>query len=442
MASGSSWLSIWRLAWPLVASMFLQFAVGLTDVFVAGRFGPSVQGAVGFGGQVLFLFSVIANALGVGLVAVVSRNEGAGDSAGAWHAARQGVLLSVLVAGPLSLAGVLLSPGPEALRFLPPAVARSAEALLPWYGASLLPQAVLTISAAVFRARGRAAWVLGTMGFTAVLNLACVFALAFGAGPIPAMGPVGIVVATAGSSLAGALAALFVLMRQGLAAGRSAWRLDPELARRLAALGWPVGLLQLGWNLGGLALYAILGRLGVDAVAATAALTNGLRIEAVLYLPAFALNMVAAVLVGRSLGAGHGDEAETTGWRVAGSAAVVLTLMALPVFAQSRGLAALLSPDPAVREATHLYLRFNMVSQPFMAFSMCLGGALQGAGDTRGPMTVVLGALWGLRIPLALGLALGTTYGSTGVWAAMVSSQVVQGFWMAARFRRGRWKHA
>lgn len=444
MPPSASWRSVWRLSWPLIVAMFLQFSVGLADVYVAGRFGPAVQGAVGFAGQLLFFFTVFANAVGVGLVALVARAEGAGDAAAGWRAVRQGVLLAGAVAGILAGVGVVAAPGPAALGFLPPRVAAAAVPLLPWYAVALLPQALITVAAAAFRARGRVGWVLATAAVTAVLNLGGDFALAFGYLGLPAFGPSGIAVATAASSGVGAVAAGAALLGQGLGAVLVAdgWRVRRDFAARLVRIAWPAGVLQLGWNLGTLVLYAVLGGLGTGAVAATAALTNGLRIEAVLYLPAFALNMVAAVLVGQALGAGEPDEAERAGWRVAFAATAALTLMALPVFVYSRQLAALLSPDPGVREATHVYLRFNMLSQPFMALSVCLGGGLQGAGDTRGTMKVVLGALWGLRIPLALAAAQFAGLGASGVWGAMVASQAVQGGWMAARFRRGRWKRA
>lgn len=434
----NSWRDLWRLAWPMVGAMFLQFLVGLADVFVAGRFGPAAQGAVGFCATVLFFFNVVGNALGVGLVAVIARNEGAGSATASAHASRQGLLLAGAAMAPLSLLGILASPGPDALAFLPPEVAIWTADLLPWYAAAAFPQAVLVTAAALFRARGRPVWMLGAAAVVAALNVPGNFALAFGLGGLPALGPQGIAVATGASLLAGAVFSLAGLASHGSL--RGGWRPDLGFARRLAQLAWPAGLLQVGWHLGTLALYAILGRLGESAVPATAALTNGLRIEAVLYLPAFALNMAAGVLVGQALGAGRPEEAARAGWRTAGAGAAVLTALALPVFLWSRELAGLVTPDPAAREATHLYLRFNMVSQPFMALSVCLGGGLQGAGDTRGTMAVVLGALWVLRIPLAALLALATPLGALGVWTAMVVSQTVQGVWMARRFRRGAWR--
>lgn len=432
------WTEIAALSWPLVLSMFLQFAVGLTDAYVGGLFSPEVQGAIGFGSQLLFFFSVFANGLGVGVVAIVSRSVGARDSGAAWNTARQGLLLVCLVTTPLSMAGILLGPYADIFWFLPKQLAQETAGLLPFYAASLLPQGVLSIAAAICRARRRMLTILLCYGLTAVLNLAGDFLLAFGYWYFPEMGPRGIAMATLSSSLIGSLLSLIILVRQGMT--MKGWKLEGLLAKRLWKLGWPVGMLQLGWQFGSLALYAILGFLPKEAVAATAALTNGLRIEAILYLPAYALNMIAAVLVGQALGRQQKTRAAQLGWQVAGIAAILLSILAIPVFLFSMPLARAISPDPAVQSLTHLYLRFNVVSLPFMAVGVCLGGALEGAGDTFGVMKVVLGVLWGIRIPLAVLLALPLQLGAVGVWAAMVCSMILQGFVMANRFRKGRWQ--
>ena len=102
--------------------------------------------------------------------------------------------------------------------------------------------------------------------------------------------------------------------------------------------------------------------------------------------------------------------------------------------------AAILSNDPAVMKETALYLRINMFSEPFMAFSLILGGGLQGAGDTRGSMAVIITAMWAVRLPLAVVLAFYFNLGSLGVWSAMVISMIVQGILMSVRFYRGTWK--
>jgi multidrug resistance protein, MATE family len=114
--------------------------------------------------------------------------------------------------------------------------------------------------------------------------------------------------------------------------------------------------------------------------------------------------------------------------------------MAIIVFIFAEHIASAFTADAAVLAETVRYLRFNMLSEPFMALSVVLGGGLQGAGDTRGAMWVVVTAMWLIRLPLAYALAHSFGYGATGVWIAMVASMLIQGLMMAWRFHGGKWK--
>jgi len=96
--------------------------------------------------------------------------------------------------------------------------------------------------------------------------------------------------------------------------------------------------------------------------------------------------------------------------------------------------------NSAVIEETTRYLRINMLSEPFMALGVILAGGLQGAGDTKGTMWIIIIAMWLIRLPLAYFLALILNYGAVGVWVAMVTSMTVQGILMTWRFRKGQWK--
>ncbi len=205
-------------------------------------------------------------------------------------------------------------------------------------------------------------------------------------------------------------------------------------------LSWPAALLQIAWNAGSIVLYNILGRLGNASVTALASITNGLRIEAIIYLPAFALNMAASVLVGQNLGAGNTNRAENLGWKIALSGVILMSLMAVVTFIWAEKFAAILTKNPEVLEETTRYLRINMLSEPFMALSVVLAGGLQGAGDTKGTMWVIIIAMWVIRLPLAYFFSLILNYGATGVWVAMVISMTVQGILMTWRFHKGHWK--
>ena len=63
----------WQVSWPMTLIMFFEFLIGLTDVYVAGKIGKEVQAAYGFVAQIYFISIVVANALTVGTVSVISR---------------------------------------------------------------------------------------------------------------------------------------------------------------------------------------------------------------------------------------------------------------------------------------------------------------------------------------------------------------------------------
>jgi putative MATE family efflux protein len=438
---GSLWENIWRISWPMFLIMVFSFFVGFADVYVAGFIGPEVQAAVGFISQFYFLVTIVANAISIGTLALISRAVGSGDSKKAIDVARQSLIFSVLIAIVITTLCllfyreiILFAGFPEGTRVI-------AEKFLRIFALSLGPNYILIISNAIFRASGEVKKPLFTMFLVSLVNIAGDFLLVFGLPPFPKMGYTGIAISTAASLTLGMALNLF-LFRVGWwrSLYSERWQVSADTITRIIRLGWPAGMLQIAWNAGTIVLYNILGRLGQESITAMASITNGLRIEAVIYLPAFALNMTASVLTGQNLGAGQTDRAEKAGWKISQAGALFISLMAVVVFIWAEHFASLLTKEPAVIAETGRYLRFNMLSEPFMALSAILGGALQGAGDTKGTMWVIAVAMWFIRLPLAYIFAIVLGYGATGVWAAMITSMAFQGVLMAIRFRRGHWK--
>jgi MATE family multidrug resistance protein len=438
---GSLWANIWEISWPMLLIMVFFFLVGLTDIYVAGLISPEVQAAVGFVDQLYFLIIIIANAIGIGTLAMVSRAAGSGDREMSLRIARQSLLLSVVIASAISLAGLLFYRDIVVLAGFPPGIRDIAERFLRIFALALGPNYILIISNAVFRARGDVRKPLMTMFIVSLFNITGDFLLVFGVFFFPKMGYTGIATSTAVSVTAGMIINLFFLSRgwwKDFYSGT--WKLSPDLIKKIIGLSWPAAMLQVAWNAGTIVLYNILGRLGAESVAALASITNGLRIEAIIYLPAFALNMAASVLVGQNLGAGDPGRAARVGWKIVQAGILLVSLMALVIFIWAENIASTVTNNPAVLAETTRYLRINMLSEPFMAMSSILGGGLQGAGDTRGAMWVIIVAMWFIRLPLAYVAALVLHYGATGVWVAMIISMAVQGLLMARRFHKGRWK--
>lgn len=441
LTMGNLWVNIWQLSWPMFLIMIFNFFVGFADIYVAGFINPEVQAAVGFIGQIYFLIIIIANAISIGTLALVSRAIGSGNHKKAIEFSKQSLIFSLLVAIGLTVFGLVFYKEIISVAGFPIKIREISENFLKIFALALGPNYILIISNAIFRASGEVKKPLLTMFLVSSINVIGDFILVFGLFSLPKLGYIGIALSTAISVTIGMIINLgFFSHIRWRSIYSSPFDLSKDAIKKIVNLGWPAAFLQFAWNAGSIVLYNILGRLEKVNITALAAITNGLRIEAIIYLPAFALNMAASVLVGQNLGAKNVDRAEKLGWKIALAGIVLMSSMSLIIFIWAERFAAVLAKNQAVLEETTRYLRINMLSEPFMALSVVLAGCLQGAGDTKGTMWVIIIAMWFIRLPLAYFFSLIINYGATGVWVAMVASMTVQGLLMAWRFNKGQWK--
>jgi MATE family multidrug resistance protein len=429
------------MSWSMILVMFFNFLVGLTDIYVAGFIGPEIQAVVGFVSELYFFIIIMANAISIGTVALLSRAVGSGNFEDARSAARQSLLFGSVCALTLMTIGIIFHEQIISLAGFSGNIREIAGEFFVIFAFALVPNYIVILSNAVFRAGGEVKLTLLAMFFVSMINIALDFLLVFGLFSFEGIGYRGIAISTALSMFAGMFICV-ILFRQSrwksIFAGR--WRLSADLVKRIFFVSWPSAVLQISWNAGNIVLYNILGRLQDVSITAMAAFTSGLRIEAIIYLPMFALNMAASVLTGQNLGAGVPHRAEKIGWKLSFAGVVFVSLLALVVFLWAGAISSPVARDEEVLAETVRYLRIMMLSEPFMALSIILGGCLQGAGDTKGTMIVIVGALWIVRLPLAYILAVEAGYGAVGVWIAMVVSMYCQGIAMTMRFKKGRWK--
>jgi Na+-driven multidrug efflux pump len=119
--------------------------------------------------------------------------------------------------------------------------------------------------------------------------------------------------------------------------------------------------------------------------------------------------------------------------------ASVVAFMALLVVVNARWIASFLSNNPVVVSETVRYIYISMISEPFMAWGIILGGGLSGAGDTRSVMTRVAMSVWFIRLPLSYLLVVILGFGAASVWWSMNISQVVQCWLLYRRYTKKSW---
>jgi Na+-driven multidrug efflux pump len=295
----------------------------------------------------------------------------------------------------------------------------------------------------VLRASGRIRIALLNGFLASVVNIICCLGLGLGLGPFPTLGYLGIAWATAiATTLGMALNLVHVFSGPGRVTRAAFANPLYRCMANLVKLGIPPALQQTAWNAGTLVIYFLVGQMEGGQITALAAMTAGLRIEAIIFLPIFALNMAAAVLTGNRIGAGDVAGARSGAKATAALCILIIFVPTLVIFIFAPWFSTFLTSDPAVLEEMTRYLRINMIGMPFMAIGVTFSGALQGAGDTYATMRIIFIGMWLLRIPFVLAAIHVLHIGATGVWWAMTASIILMCGLLIQRFRGEAWTKA
>ncbi len=434
----------WSMGWPMILIMFFHFSIGMADVYVAGYLGTEVLAAVGYVGQLYWTLMILANGITVGTVSMVSQAHGAKSGQGVGNITANALLMGIAVSGILAVVAHFYPATIVRLAGMPEGIQEIAESFLRIFSLVLVPTYVMILTGGVLRSSGRVRVAMFNTFVAALVNVIGDVMLGLGWGlPFPALGYTGIAWATAiGTTVGMLLNFVHIFHGRGRVTIKSLTTPLPECMKNLIKLGVPSALQQTAWNAGTLVVYFLVARLEGGQITALAAMTAGVRIEALIFLPIFALNMASAVLTGNRLGVGDIAGARASAKATAWLCLLITFLPSLIIFAFARMLSGWLTDDPAVLDEMTRYLRINMIGMPFLAVGVTLSGALQGAGDTLATMKIIFTGMWLLRIPFILVIIYAIRAGATGVWWAMTISIALMCALLVNRFRGDAWTKA
>ncbi len=441
VGSDHVWATVWWLAWPTVITMLLQTANGWLDAAFVGRLGAAALTGVGLAGQVNMVLMAVVTAVSVGTTALVARFIGADEPQNTEESIRQSILLGVI--GSL-ISGVLLVALARPLLVYMGAEGASLRLGITYFYILMLgvtPFYLLLILTGVFRGMGDMWTPLIVMGVVTVISIVGDFLLIFGIGPFPRLGVVGAGIATVTSRVVGSGMLLFFLARSPYGGClRNGWRPDWRWFARVLSIGTPAAIQALLRTGASMTYYSILG-MTPQATYAIAALTAGVRTEALAFMPGFAFSAAATSMVGQNLGAGQPQRATKSAWAAAWQGIWIMSLFGLVFYVFAEPLARSFTPgEPEVVALIVSYLRINAISEPFLALSMILTGALQGAGATRAPAIATIATMWLVRLPLTYYLSIILGLGAVGAWISMSATSILSGLVMLAIFKWSSWE--
>jgi len=437
--AGSINRAILLLAIPMVLEMVMEALFALVDVFWVARLGADSVATVGLTESMLTLVYSVAMGLGFSATAMVARRIGEKDREGAAVAGVQAIGLGVAAGLLMGLPCLFLAP--RLLRLMgasPEIISIGSSYARIAMGCSFVV-VLLFLNNAVFRGAGDAAIAMRVLWLSNTINLILDPCLIFGLGPFPRLGVTGAAASTLTGRTIGVIYQFYRLGKGGehIRILARQLRLQFEVMWRLLRIS-VTGIAQLA--IPHVAWIALVRIVSVFGSAALAGYTIGVRIIIFVILPSWGLSGAAATLVGQNLGARQPERAEQSVWTTGfynmiflGGAGVFLVVFAGPIVR-------LFTHDPAVSPLAVSCLRILSYGNVGYAYGMVMLQAFNGAGDTRTPTMVNFFGFWLLEIPLAYALAIKLGLHATGVYWAIVISEVCIAAASVALYRRGRWK--
>ena len=438
--------AVWMLAWPTMVTNVISGLQGMVDhVLVGNLVGYQANAAIGVSFQIFLVVIVFISSLFSGMAVLVARFVGAGDEEKVNRTVYQAFLTAIGIAvGIMAPAGYFLSPYLLDLVNAAPAV--KAEAL-PFIRVMFLFSSGMLIFfmlSGALRSAGdaRTPMVLG-VAMTA-LNLVLNVVLIRGLGPIPAFGTVGSAMGTCIASGLVAVYSLYKLWSGGWVVAfprGGSWAPDWTIIRSLFRFGLPTGIQGIAMNVGGVLMLAFIGSLALSAPAQAAFVVGYGQLFSLVTWTAMGLMGAAAAVAGQNLGAGQPDRAAhgvAVAARIAMYVAGALGTMFMLIPRQLLGVFGI--DEPAVVEIGVQLLRVLSVSGIFIAVALTYTGALQGTGDTKGPLYISIVSQVAVPLGICFFIQQTGTLEALDIWIAILAGHFFRCLLSVIRFRQGVWR--
>ena len=419
--------------------MVSQTVMWTVDSAMVGHVGKTELAAVGLGG--IFVFTLYSFFIGLtsAVNTFVAQSYGAGEHRrcgmylwqGLYVALAASALILVIRAFTTEIVGLL---GPsQPVRPLAAAYVNIRMLSAPFF-------LIYYTFSHFYRGIGDTRTPLKVLLVAHTVNLAGDYLLIYGKGPFPEMGVEGAAWATTAANFVAA--ALFTALmfspairnRYGTLARK---RPCPLELRRLLRVGLPVAV-HFFLDMGSFLVFsAYIGRMSTEALAVN---QIAIQILALSFMPCQGFAIAATTLMGQYIGAGFPDLAKKSAYTTLRLGLAYAGFIALLCLTIPEHLVRIFNSDPQVVSTGRVVLYLAALFQAFDAVQFISDGALRGAGDTRVPMLMVLGAAWLMFLPLAyiFGTVLGR--GVVGAWAGATIYIIAVGILMFLRLKTDRWR--
>jgi putative MATE family efflux protein len=433
MTRGSIFKGLFKMAFPVMATSFLQMAYNLVDMFWIGRTGSRSVAAVGSAGFYMWLSFAFIMISKVGAEVRVSQSIGGGNFSRAKDYARNALQMNLLLS---IIYGVTVYFFSDKLigffKLGDSGVISMGVSYLKIISLGMIFSFSNQVFTGVFNGYGdsKRPFYMNTVGI--IINIILDPILIFGVGPFPVMGVRGAAIATVISQFV-VFASFLLYINRGNGIVKSLdFHHKPEMhiIKEYVKLGLPVGLHSGLFTLFTMVIARIIAHWGPLPIAVQKV---GSQIESISWMTASGFQVALSTFVGQNYGAGQLKRIKE-GYKagiiiisgVGIFATLLLILFARPIFS------IFIPEEESIRYGVD-YLKILGVSQWFMCVEIVTAGAFNGLGKTS-PPSIISVSFNALRIPLAIFLSSEALLGLNGVWWSITITSIFKGFILVGWF--------
>ncbi|MGB3368223.1 MAG: MATE family efflux transporter [Acidaminobacteraceae bacterium] len=410
------------LAFPIMATSFLQMAYNLVDMLWIGRIGSDAVASVGTAGFYMWLSFAFIRLIQVGTEVNVSQSLGAEKYKDANSYSNSAIQLAVIIA--IMYGAVIFIFSKQLIEFFDLGnIAVEMEALkyLRVVTLGMIFAFLNPVISCIYNGSGdsKTPFKINSIGLliNIVLDPLFIFTLKFGV--------VGAAYATVLSQFI-----VTILLAYLIISGNKPFddfkfkiRLNIKSSLKVLKMGLPVAAQSGLFTIFGILIAKVIASYGPSAIAAQKV---GVQIESISYMTANGFAAALSTYTGQNFGAGNMNRVKkgiiSAFWIM--STFGIITSVLLYVFAEPIFMI-FISDTKALGIGVN-YLQIIALSQVFMCVEITLSGAFNGLGKTLPPALMSI-IFTGARVPLAYILGREAVLGLSGIWWTISISSVFKG---------------
>tara|TARA_B100000424_G_scaffold271183_1_gene272889 strand:- start:5324 stop:6697 length:1374 start_codon:yes stop_codon:yes gene_type:complete len=390
-------MSMWRLAVPIMISIGIQTLYTLIDMIYIGRLGGDAIAAVAFNMPIFFFIMGLSFGLGNGVTASIARFIGSNDKANADNSAEHAVAMGALISLILTVSGLLF--GKNILLFI-----GCTDDILPlaWdylkvscYGLSF------GIFSGFFRSilagEGEMKLPMIVAGLGTVLNTILDPIFIF----YMKLGVAGAAWATTMSQIVVFFVFIYMLFVKRHTYVRfrlKDFSFSSYIIYDIIKVGIPVSMSMVVMSVGQLVFNRLLVNFSTDAVAAY---QIGGRLDMIVFLPIFGIASALTTIIGMFYGAKEFDKIKLISFYGIKSSLLITSISSVFLFIFAPSVVKIFTEDLQIQNISIDYLRIMSLMFPFISVGLTIGRILQGLGRGMPSLIITIVRVIGLAGPLA-----------------------------------------